>query len=143
VLPEDFKIGMLGDARDGDADERQAMITATSFLAHLTSGKVDTTFLDPESEDRISDMLNFAIQRGDVPRSFRIGAPRKHESGEITASMRLQGPVGTGEGEISLARTGGHWNVTDLQISMDDLQVKSEKPKERFFPSSYRWMLED
>ena len=143
ILPEDFKIGQMGDARAGDSDERQAMTAAASFLGRLVAGKVDAALLDPGSENRVSDMLDFGIQRGDVPRSYRLGAPKKHESGEITASLRLFGPVGTSEGEISLARTGEHWLVTDLQISMDDLQVKQEKPKERFFPSSYRWMLEE
>ena len=119
------------------------MTAAASFLGRLVAGKVDAALLDPGSENRVSDMLDFGIQRGDVPRSYRLGAPKKHESGEITASLRLFGPVGTSEGEISLARTGEHWLVTDLQISMDDLQVKQEKPKERFFPSSYRWMLEE
>jgi len=91
----------------------------------------------------VADMLSFGIQRGDVPRSYRIGTAKKHETGEVTASVRLFGPVGTSEGEISVARNGGHWVVTDLQISMDDLKVEREKPKERFFPSSYRWMLEE
>jgi hypothetical protein len=141
-LPEDFTIGVLGDSRSGDADEQQALTAASSFLARLLSGKVDTALLDPGAESRVSDLLNFGIQRGDVPRSFRVGAPRKHDNGEITASVRLFGAVGTSEGEIALARTGSRWLVADLQISMDDMQTKSPKPKERFFPSSYRWMLE-
>jgi hypothetical protein len=142
-LPEDFKIGALGDSRSGDADEQQALTVASSFLARLLTGKVETALLDPGAESRLSDMLSFGVQRGDVPRSYRIGAPRKHENGEITASVRLFGAVGTSEGEIALARTGGRWLVTDLQISMDDMQTEREKPKERFFPSSYRWMLEE
>ncbi len=142
-LPEDFKIGALGDSRAGDADEQQALAAAGSFLAGLTGGKVNATLLDPGSQRRVSDMLDFGIKRGDVPTSFRIGAPHKHEDGEVTASVRLFGSEGTSEGEISLARAGGHWLITDLQISMDDMQVKAEKPTERFFPSSYRWMLEE
>jgi len=142
-LPQDFKIGALGDARAGDADEQQALAAATTFLTRLAGGKVDTALLDPPDQGRLSDLLDFGIQRGDVPRSYRIGTPRKHEDGEVTASVRLMGSVGTSEGEIAMARTAGHWLVTDLQISMDDMQVKAEKPKERFFPSSYRWMLEE
>jgi len=143
ILPEDFKIGAFGDTRAGDPDDQQAMAVAASFLSRLVSGKVEAAMLDPGCESRVSDMLDFGIQRGDVPLTYRLGAPKKHESGEITASIRLFGTVGTSEGEISLARASGHWFVTDLQISMDDLQVKQEKPTERFFPSSYRWMLEE
>ena len=143
TLPEDFKVGALGDARAGDADEQQALAAATSFLGRLEAGKIDATLLDPGAQSRLSDMLDFGIQRGDVPRSYRIGAPRKHEDGEITASVRLFGSVGTSEGEIAMARTGGHWLITDIQISMDDMQAKPEKPTQRFFPSSYRWMLEE
>jgi len=143
VLPEDFKIGALADVRVGDADEQQAMTAASSFLSHLVGGKVDTILIDPGTQGRLADMLDFAVQRGDLPRSYRIGTPKKHETGDVTASVRLFGPAGTSEGEIVLARTDGHWLVTDLQISMDDLKVEREKPKERFFPSSYRWMLEE
>lgn len=143
VLPEDFKIGPLADQRVGDAEQQQALTTAGSFLSRLVAGKVDTGMIDPGTQSRVADMLNFGIQRGDVPRSYRIGTAKKHETGEVTASVRLFGPVGTSEGEISVARNGGHWVVTDLQISMDDLKVEREKPKERFFPSSYRWMLEE
>ncbi len=143
VLPEDFKIGVLADARVGDAEEQQAMTTAISFLSRLVAGKVDSSLLDPETGGRVSDMLAFGLERGDLPRAYRVGAPKKHESGEVTATVRLFGPEGTSEGEIALSRTGGRWLVKDLQISMDDLQVKTEKPKERFFPSSYRWMLEE
>ena len=143
VLPEDFKIGVLADARVGDAEEQQAMTAASSFLSRLVAGKVDASLLDPETGGRVSDMLGFGLERGDLPRAFRVGTPKKHESGEVTANVRLFGPEGTSEGEIALSRTGGRWLVKDLQISMDDLQVKTEKPKERFFPSSYRWMLEE
>ncbi len=143
AFPRTSQIGVLGDSRSGDADEQQALTAASSFLARLVSGKVDSALLDPGAESRVTDLLNFGIQRGDVPRSFRLGAPRKHDNGEITASVRLFGAVGTSEGEIALARTGSHWLVADLQISMDDMQTKSPKPKERFFPSSYRWMLEE
>jgi|GEM_PF-1781194 hypothetical protein len=143
TLPEDFTIGALGDARAGDAEDQQAMTAAGSFLSRLLGGTVDTTMLDSGVAGRISDMLEFAVKRGDVPLEYRIGTPKKHDNGEVTASVRLFSQTGTCEGEIALARTGGHWLVTDLQISMDDLQVKREKPKERFFPSSYRWMLEE
>ena len=88
-------------------------------------------------------MLSFGIDRGDKPQDFRLGTPRKRESGEISANVRLFSDVGTCEGEMTMARTGGHWLVADMQVSLDDLKVKKEKPKERFFPSSYRWMLQE
>lgn len=143
ILPEDFKIGVLGDTQAGDSDERQAMAASASFLSRLSAGKVEQSLLAAPAEGRISDMLDFSIRRGDVPRAFRIGTPKKHESGEISASVRLFSDVGSTEGEISLDRSGGHWLVSDLQISLDDLQVKRDKPKDRFFPSSYRWLLQE
>ena len=143
TLPEDFKIGSLGDRLLGDSDEQQALSVAGSFLARLSAGKIDDSLLAGSSAGRLTDMLQFGIQRGDVPRSFRIGAPKKHESGEVSANVRLFGQEGTSEGEIFMTRAGGHWLVSDFQISMDDLKVKQEKSKERFFPSSYRWMLQE
>jgi len=143
VLPEDFKIGVLADPQIGEADERQAMAAAGSFFSRLSAGKVDQSLLAASAEGRISDMLDFGVRRGNVPRTFRIGTPKKHENGEISSSVRLFSSTGSTEGEVSLARTGGHWLVSDLQISLDDLQVKREKPKARFFPSSYRWLLQE
>ena len=143
VLPEDFKIGVLGDSQVGDADERQAMVAASAFLSRLLAGKVEAALLAASTGGRITDMLEFGIRRGGVPSAFRVGTPKKHESGEISASVRLFSEAATTEGEISLARTEGHWLVADFQISLDDLQVKREKSRERFFPSSYRWLLQE
>jgi hypothetical protein len=143
TLPEDFKIGRLGDARIADSDERQAVGAASTFLAGLADGKVDAGLIAPDSKARVSDTVSFGIERGNIPRSYRIGAPRKRETGELSATVRLFGPVGTSEGEITMARSGKQWLVDDFQINLSALKEKREKPKERFFPSSYRWMLEN
>ena len=143
ILPEDFRIGGLGDARVADSDERQAMAAADAFLSRLVAGKIDKDRLAPDSRARLSDTVSFGIEHGDIPRSYRIGAPRKRETGELSATVRLFGPVGTSEGEITMTRAGKQWLIDDFQINLSALTVKREKPKERFFPSSYRWMLEN
>ena len=143
TLPEDFSIGPLADERVGDSDEEQALSAASSFLTRLCAGKVNASLLAPADSARISDMIDFGLNRGDRPKEFRVGAPRKHDTGEIGANVRLFGAAGTSEGEIIMTRTAGRWLVADLQISLDDMQIKKEKPKERFFPSSFRWMLQE
>lgn len=143
MLPEDFKIGGLQDPRTGGADDQLAMKTADGFLARIASGKVDSSFIASGARDRITDMVSFGIEHGNVPRSWRIGELRKRESGELSASVRLFGDPGTSEGEITLVQAGRQWLVSDFQVSLSALQEKPEKPKDRFFPSSYRWMLEE
>ncbi len=143
TLPEDFKIGQIADVLAGDADTQQALKAANAFLARLAAGKVDPGVLAPEAQSRISDMIAFAVEHGSVPRTWRLGSLRKRETGEMTAAVRLFGTVGTSEGELTLEHSARQWLISDFQISLGALQVKPEKPKDRFFPSSYRWMLEE
>ena len=143
ALPEDFKIGALADPLAGDADTQQAMKAANAFLAMLAAGKADSSLLAADAQARISDSIAFAVQHGSIPNSWRIGSLRKRETGEMTAAIRLLGPVGTSEGEITLEHSARQWLISDFQISLGALQVKPDKPRDRFFPSSYRWMLEE
>jgi hypothetical protein len=143
MIPEDFKIGPLGEAYGGTADENGAIAAADAFLASVVAGKVDQKLLAPESEKTVADTVSFGLQQGYAPKSFRVGAPKVREDGEITATVRLFGQEGSSEGEIYLSRVGKSWLVSDLQLSLAEMAVKKEKPKEKFFPSTYRWLLED
>jgi hypothetical protein len=143
ILPEDFKIGPLGDAREGTDDTDGAIAVADAFLASVVSGKVDSRLLAAESQKTVSDTVSFGLRQGYTPKSFRVGAPKVRDNGEITATVRLFGTDGTSEGEIYMSRAGKAWLVSDLQLSMAQMAVKKEKPKEKFFPSTYRWLLED
>jgi len=142
-VPEDFQIGPLGDPKAADADLRAALQTATSFLTQLIQGTVDRSLLSADSADSVSDTVSFGLKRGDTPVSVRVGAPNAHENGEITAAVRLFSAVGVTEGEIYLVRSAKQWLVDDLQINLDQLTVKREKSNTRFFPSPYRWLLQE
>jgi hypothetical protein len=89
----------------------------------------------------VGESIAFSLDRGDTPTSFRLGKPKPRDGGEIAANVRLFGPEGSAEGEIYMVAENRQWLVSDLQISMADLRMKREKPKEKFFPSSYRWLL--
>ena len=143
IVPEDFKIGTLGEAFGGAADENAAIAAADSFLASVVAGKVDQKLLAPESEKTVAGTVLFGLQQGYVPKSFRVGVPKVREDGEITATVRFFGQEGTSEGEIYMSRVGKSWLVSDLQLSLAEMGTKKEKPKEKFFPSTYRWLLED
>ena len=143
ILPEDFRIGQLGDERSGRPDEGRALSAASAFLARLVSGSVDKKLLAPESQDTVADTLAFGLKQGNAPKSYRLGAPKSRENGEITAAVRLFGPEGTSEGEIYVSPSGSQWLVADLQLSLAQLSVKQDKPKEKFFPLEYRWLLEE
>ncbi len=142
VLPEDFKIGPLGDVQAADKGQEQAVQAAGQFLTALAGGKVDKDLISEDARDSMAGTLGFGLSRGDTPKSWRLGRPRTRADGEVTAAVRLFGQKGTSEGEIYVARTGSKWLVSDLQISLADLAVASEKPKEKFLPLDYRWLLE-
>ena len=143
TLPEDFKIGPLGDNRTEDQDANDAVSAAEAFLTGVVAGKPDGTLLTAESEKTVLDTLAYGLKQGYTASSFRLGTPKVQDDGEIAANVRLFGADGTAEGEIYLARTGKKWLVSDLQLSLAQLAVKHEKAKEKYFPSAYRWLLEE
>jgi hypothetical protein len=143
IMPEDFKIGPLGDRRTERQDESRALEAAGAFLDHLVAGSVDKKLLTPESQDAVSDSLTFGLHQGNAPTGYRLGSPKTRDDGEVTAPVRLFGSLGTSEGQIYVAQSGSQWLVADLQLNLAQLSVKREKPKEKFFPLEYRWLLEE
>jgi hypothetical protein len=143
IMPEDFKIGTLGDDRSEREDESHALQAAGSFLSRLVAGSIEKKLLAPASQDTVADTLAFGLKHGNTPSSFRLGTPKSRDDGEISAAVRLFGSEGTSEGEIYVAPSGPLWLVADLQLSLAQLSVKREKPKEKFFPLEYRWLLEE
>jgi hypothetical protein len=83
------------------------------------------------------------LERGYTPSSFRLGVPKDVAGGQIAANVRFFGGEGTSEGEIYMARAGTQWLVADVQVNLADLAVARAAPKEKFFPSEYRWLLEE
>jgi len=143
IMPEDFLIGALSETDGRKAEEIEAIWTARAFLASIVAGAPNRKLLSAESEEGIADMLSFSAEQGYTAKSFRLGNPKRHENGEVTASVRLLDAEASSEGEIYLSRTGKEWLVSDFQINLAQLATKREKPKERFFPSAYRWLLEE
>jgi hypothetical protein len=143
ALPEDFKIGPLGDNRTEDQDENGAVSAAEAFLTGLVAGKPDGALLAADSEKTVLDTLTYGLKQGYTPSSFRLGTPKVQDDGEIAANVRLFSADGSAEGEIYMARAGKKWLVSDLQLSLAQLAVKREKSKEKYFPSAYRWLLEE
>jgi hypothetical protein len=143
ILPEDFKIGPLAGGRSGSADKDAAYTAASSFLSRLVAGTVDRQAIAPESQESLADTLAYGLQQGYAPSSFRIGEPKEETNGELAANVRLFDSDSSSEGEIYLSRAADHWLVADLQINLAGLGTPSTSPKEKFFPSPYRWLLED
>jgi len=143
IMPEDFKIGPLGDNRAQEQDESRALEAASAFLDRLVEGSVDKSLLTPESQDAVADTLAFGLRQGNTPIAYRLGLPKARDDGEISAAVRLFGSQGTSEGVIYIAPSGSQWLVADVQLSLAQLSVKREKPKEKFFPLDYRWLLEE
>jgi len=143
ILPEDFRIGALGNGRSGTPDQEAAFLAASRFLSRLSAGSVDRQAITPESQESLADTLSYGLEQGYAPSSFRIGAPKEEPDGEVAANVRLFDADSSSEGEIYMARAAGQWLVADVQINLADLAIPSTPPKERFFPSPYRWLLEE
>jgi hypothetical protein len=140
-LPEDFKIGPLGDAHGNDARANAATATAEDFLGRLVAGSIETRDITPEAQASLSDTLMYGLKRGTTPTAYRIGTASADASGQWAAPVRLWGAVGTSEGEIYFVQAGDEWLVQDLQVSLAQLAVARTAPKGKFFPSAYRWLL--
>src|SRR5271157_4794492 len=106
TLPEDFKIGPLGDNRTENQDANAAVSAAEAFLTSLVAGKADGSLLAADSQKTVLDTLTYGLKQGYAPSSFRVGTPKVQDDGEIAANVRLFGADGTAEGEIYMARTG-------------------------------------
>ena len=140
TLPEDFKIGPLSGAKDLSGDEAAAGSAAGSFLAGLTKGKVLSEMLASTSTTALNSIKHH-IAEGSVPSSFRLGRPKKLPNGEIAFNVRLFKGDGSAEGELYLVKDDRRWVVSDLQLSLPQLNEKREKGDEKFFPNSYQWLL--
>jgi hypothetical protein len=141
ILPEDFRIGPLGDPEHGTADQKAALEAAGALLASVVAGSVEAELLAPESAEALRDMLVFGFQGTRAPTSFRLGSPVAQPEGETTVNARLFRGSGAAEGEIYLRKESREWLIADVQISAAELAAARERPKTKFFPSPYRWML--
>jgi hypothetical protein len=141
VMPEDFSIGPLADMRGGTDDEKAALASAAAFLASVAAGRPDGKLLAPESEKAVLDLLAPVPEGGAVPTRFRLGQAVSLPDGEISANVRLLRGQGSAEGELYLRREGSQWLVVDVQVNPAALAVARQRPKQRFFPSPYRWLL--
>ncbi len=140
TLPEDFEIGSLGAARLLGEDERAAFNAARSLLDAFARGRVDRTALAADSRDALAGTIAFALERGDLPVSWRLGPPRANGT-ELVANLRLLGRDGSAEGELYARREGEEFRISDLQIDPARMRVRRQRSGRTFFPSPYRWLL--
>jgi hypothetical protein len=141
IMPEDFRIGPLGDPTQGTADEKAALEAAGALLTSLVGGSVDAKLLAAESEEALRDMLAFGFEGARAPTSFRLGRAIARPEGETTVNARVFRGQGAAEGEIYLRKENREWLIADIQISAAELAAARERPKQKFFPSPYRWLL--
>ncbi len=141
ILPEDFRIGPLGDPEHATADDKAALEAAGALLASLVAGNLETRLFTADSEEALRDMLVFGFEGARAPTSFRLGKPVARPEGETTVNARLFRGAGAAEGEIYLLKENREWLIADIQISAAELAAARERPKTKFFPSPYRWML--
>lgn len=139
-LPEDFEIGPLAAKRLLADDARAAHEAAAALLDAWVARRVERSSLAAGAREALAGTIGYALERGDVPLSWRLGPPRP-QGGELVANLRLLAAGGSAEGEVYAGREGASVLVTDLQIDPARLRLPREAPLRTFFPSPYRWLL--
>jgi len=140
TLPEDFEIGPLAAERLLADDARAAHAAAATLLDAWVARRVERSPLAAGAREALAGTIGYALERGDVPLSWRLGPPRT-QGGELVANLRLLAAGGSAEGEVYAAREGGGVLVSDLQVDPARLRVPRGRPARTFFPSPYRWLL--
>jgi hypothetical protein len=143
--PEDFRIGPLsGAVMPGlSADEAESLRTATSLLSGLSKKKVAEELLLPERKEALSRLLGDAVSKGLVPTRFRLGPVGRNGPSATRVNARLYGSAGSAEGELFLRKEEKSWLIADIQLRFESLAEKQVRGQERFYPSTFRWLLDE
>jgi hypothetical protein len=143
IYPEDFKLGPLGGAPTGSRDNDAAYAAAAGFLAAAVGGSMDAQDVTPDAKETIGETFAFAKDRGWTPTSWRLGVPKSVAGGQLAMNVRFFNATGTSEGEIYVSPAGSQWLVADLQVNLADLAVPRPQAPAKYYPSDYRWLLEE
>jgi len=145
ALPEDFRIGPLSGASAAglSAEDAETLRRAAAFLADLTKSRIAEELLLPDRKEALSRFIADAIDRGFLPLSFRLGPVNRTEDSGLRVNVRLFGSVGTASGELFFLESERQWMISDIQIRFESLAQQQAPGEEKFFPSSYRWLLDE
>ncbi|RKX75864.1 MAG: hypothetical protein DRP87_13555 [Spirochaetes bacterium] len=138
IFPEDFKIGPLQDRFTASAEERAILKVLESFLESLLSGEVHEESISPEWRGAIARSLKYYLERGQIPKSYRIGEINTADS-IIRINVRLFGEVGRSSGEVYFEKDGKKWYISDVTLNLALLD-KEYRQEEDFEPEVYRWL---
>jgi hypothetical protein len=143
LVAQDFKIGPLQDMLAGQYDKINAVVTVRDFLNSLSKKKVKQELIKEDMRTEITRSLQYPIQQGLVPETYRIGRAFLNDNQELSVNVRLFKGQSVTEGEIYLVKNKDEWVITDLQVGLTLLAEKPTKDTEPFSPSSYKWLLKD
>jgi len=135
-LPEDMRIGPLGDTLAGDP----LLTAAESFLRGLEEGKILRDLAAGSSRDYLEKVFQPILEEGPLPVRYRLGIPRIYEPGKARINIRLYGTRGRTGGELLLEEEGAVWRIGDLQIDWNGLSEEYKKDFDLYEPQTYRWL---
>lgn len=135
-LPEDMRIGPLGDTPAGDP----VLAAAESFLRGLEEGKILPELATGSSRDYLEKVFQPILEEGPLPVRYRLGTPRIYEPGKARVNIRLFGTRGRTGGELLLEEEGAAWRIGDLQIDWTGLSEEYKKDFDLYEPQTYRWL---
>jgi len=135
-LPEDMRIGPLGDSLAGDP----LLTAADRFLRGLEEGKILRDLTAGSSRDYLEKVFQPILEEGPLPVRYRLGSPRVYEPGKARINIRLFGTRGRTGGELLLEQEGSSWLIGDLQIDWTGLSEEYKKDFDLYEPQTYRWL---
>lgn len=143
--PEDFRIGPLAGAGSAglSAEDAETLRTAAALLSELSESRVAADLLFPDRKDALARVLTEAIGEGQVPLRFRLGPVTRTEDGGPRVNVRLFGSKGSADGELFFGKKDARWLVSDIQVRFESMAQERQPGEEKYFPSSYQWLLDD
>jgi hypothetical protein len=143
LVAQDFKIGSLQDMLAGRYENINAVSIIREFLNSLEKKKVKQELIKEDMRTEITRSLQYPINQGLVPETYRIGKAVMDNNQELSVNVRLFKGQSSTEGEIYMAKIKDAWVITDFQVGLTLLAEKQPKDTEPFSPSSYKWLLKD
>lgn len=127
VLPADGELGALSDTRSLEGEKKRVLERGRGFLEALNDGKIERTFLDPESREALVLYLEPMAKAfpGEAKIRYaipRIGGRSEKAGGLNSASLPFRiytAKKSTAKGELTLVWSGKEWYIATADIPME------------------------
>ncbi len=140
-VPDDFKIGPLADYYKNKGEESLILARVNHFCLSLVENELKDELFDDQNRSLLKDSLQYYLKRNIRPTEYRIGLIQIDDDDSSHVPVRLLSRRGISEGDIYLAKRGGQWLITDVQVDLQRLEESYVRSDEEFVPTSYNLLF--